>query len=154
MDFKEVQSFIKFVTKSGASEVSLETEEYKITVKSGSDQPPVIATPQAPPVITTIPSPPSPESPAEESEPEDEYAHCTTVTSPMIGTFYRKPSPDKPSFAEIGGHINVGDTICIIEAIKLFNEIESEISGKIVKVLVDDMTPVEFGQPLFLVDPF
>jgi acetyl-CoA carboxylase biotin carboxyl carrier protein len=151
MDFKEVQNFIKFVTKSGASEVSLETEDYKITVKSGSEQ---TAVHTAPPVATQIPISPSQEKVVnEEKETEDEFAHCSTITSPMIGTFYRKPSPDKPSFAEIGSHINVGDTICIIEAMKLFNEIESEVSGKIVKVLADDMTPVEFGQPLFLVDP-
>lgn len=151
MDFKEVQNFIKFVTKSGASEVSLETEDYKITVKSGSEQTAVYT---APPVASQIPISPSQEKVVnEEKETEDEFAHCSTVTSPMIGTFYRKPSPDKPSFAEIGSHVNVGDTICIIEAMKLFNEIESEVSGKIVKVLADDMTPVEFGQPLFLVDP-
>jgi acetyl-CoA carboxylase biotin carboxyl carrier protein len=151
MDFKEVQNFIKFVTKSGASEVSLETEDYKITVKSGIEQTAVYATP---PVATQIPISSSQEKVVnEEKETEDEFAHCSTITSPMIGTFYRKPSPDKPSFAEIGSHINVGDTICIIEAMKLFNEIESEVSGKIVKVLSDDMTPVEFGQPLFLVDP-
>jgi len=151
MDFKEVQNFIKFVTKSGASEVSLETEDYKITVKSGSEQTAVYT---APPVASRIPISPSQEKVVnEEKETEDEFAHCSTMTSPMIGTFYRKPSPDKPSFAEIGSHINVGDTICIIEAMKLFNEIESEVSGKIVKVLADDMTPVEFGQPLFLVDP-
>ncbi len=151
MDFKEVQNFIKFVTKSGASEVSLETEDYKITVKSGSEQTAVYT---APPVATQIPISPSQEKVVnQEKEIEDEFAHCSTITSPMIGTFYRKPSPDKPSFAEIGSHVNVGDTICIIEAMKLFNEIESEVSGKIVKVLADDMTPVEFGQPLFLVDP-
>ena len=151
MDFKEVQNFIKFVTKSGASEVSLETEDYKITVKSGSEQ---TAVHTAPPVATQIPISPSQEKVVnEEKETDDEVAHCSTITSPMIGTFYRKPSPDKPSFAEIGSHITVGDTICIIEAMKLFNEIESEVSGKIVKVLSDDMTPVEFGQPLFLVDP-
>jgi len=151
MDFKEVQNFIKFVTKSGASEVSLETEDYKITVKSGSEQTAVYT---APPVASRIPISPSQEKVVnEEKETEDEFAHCSTITSPMIGTFYRKPSPDKPSFAEIGSHVNVGDTICIIEAMKLFNEIESEVSGKIVKVLADDMTPVEFGQPLFLVDP-
>jgi acetyl-CoA carboxylase biotin carboxyl carrier protein len=120
-------------------------------VKSGSEQTAVYA---APPVATQIPISPSQEKVVnEEKETEDEFAHCSIITSPMIGTFYRKPSPEKPSFAEIGSHINVGDTICIIEAMKLFNEIESEVSGKIVKVLSDDMTPVEFGQPLFLVDP-
>jgi|TARA_B110000444_G_scaffold258924_1_gene301172 acetyl-CoA carboxylase biotin carboxyl carrier protein len=151
MDFKEVQNFIKFVTKSGASEVSLETEDYKITVKTGGDQTTVYA---APPVAAPISIAPTPEKVLnEEKENEDEFAHCSTITSPMIGTFYRKPSPDKPSFAEIGTHVNIGDTICIIEAMKLFNEIESEVSGKIVKVLADDMTPVEFGQPLFLIDP-
>tara|TARA_B100000768_G_scaffold175563_1_gene187141 strand:- start:2845 stop:3303 length:459 start_codon:yes stop_codon:yes gene_type:complete len=151
MDFKEVQNFIKFVTKSGASEVSLETGEYKITVKSGGEQTAVYT---APPVAIPAPIAPSPEKVVnEEKEIEDEFAHCLTITSPMIGTFYRKSSPDKPSFVEIGSHVNVGDTICIIEAMKLFNEIESEVSGKIVKVLADDITPVEFGQPLFLVDP-
>ncbi len=149
MDFKEVQNFIKFVTKSGASEVSLETEDYKITVKSGG-QPVVYASPAVIPIS-------GPESQGkleiEKKEVIDEYAHCLTITSPMIGTFYRKPSPDKPLFAEIGSQVNIGDTICIIEAMKLFNEIESEVSGKIVKVLADDITPVEFGQPLFLVDP-
>ena len=109
MDFKEVQNFIKFVTKSGASEVSLETEDYKITVKSGSEQTSVYT---VPPVATQIPISPSQEKVVnEEKEIEDEFAHCSTITSPMIGTFYRKPSPDKPSFAEIGSHVNVGDTL-------------------------------------------
>jgi len=99
------------------------------------------------PVVAEAPAPAAPVASS------DENANYLTIKSPIIGTFYRKPSPDKPSFVEVGASINTGDTVCVIEAMKLFNEIESEISGKIVKVLVEDSTPVEFDQPLFLVDP-
>ena len=158
MDIKEIQNLIKFVAKSGASEVSLEMDDVKITIKTGDGKsagesttivqqmPPVVAQHQlqaAAPVAET----PAPEKPAAEN---DNYI---TVKSPIIGTFYRKPSPDKPMFAEVGQQINEGDVLCVIEAMKLFNEIESEVSGKIVKVLVDDSSPVEFEQPLFLIDP-
>ena len=158
MDVKEIQNLIKFVAKSGASEVKLEMEDVKITIKTGASktettivqaaspmaQMPVQA---AAPVTTEAPVPAAP------AANTDENANYLTVKSPIIGTFYRKPSPDKPSFVEVGDTINAGDTVCVIEAMKLFNEIESEISGKIVKVLVDDSSPVEFDQPLFLVDP-
>jgi acetyl-CoA carboxylase biotin carboxyl carrier protein len=163
MDIKEIQSLIKFVAKSGASEVKLEMEDIKITIKTGSETPettiiqaPVAATPQ---MIATQPVPVAqPTAPAasttsaNETTTEDDSKYIT-IKSPIIGTFYRKPSPDKPNFAEVGSEVKVGDTVCVIEAMKLFNEIESEISGKVVKVLVDDSSPVEFDQPLFLVDP-
>jgi acetyl-CoA carboxylase biotin carboxyl carrier protein len=156
MDIKEIQNLIKFVAKSGASEVKLEMEDIKITIKTGSETTevtytqaaPVQAIPQVAPVQTTDEAPAAPI--ASNTEDNSKYV---TIKSPIIGTLYRKPSPDKPLFVEVGSEIKVGDTVCIIEAMKLFNEIESEISGTIVKVLIDDSSPVEFDQPLFLVDP-
>ncbi|CAL2077202.1 acetyl-CoA carboxylase biotin carboxyl carrier protein [Tenacibaculum sp. 190524A02b] len=160
MDIKEIQSLIKFVAKSGASEVKLEMEDVKITIKTGSSTPETTiiqaAAPvaQAPQMIAQAPvaqPAATPATPATETNDDD--SKYLTIKSPIIGTFYRKPSPDKPSFVEVGSTVKSGDTVCVIEAMKLFNEIESEISGKIVKVLVDDSSPVEFDQPLFLVDP-
>lgn len=156
MDIKEIQNLIKFVAKSGASEVKLEMEDIKITIKTGSGKTettivqaaPMAAAPQAP--VSAAPQATETAAPAKVESDDSKYI---TVKSPIIGTFYRKPAPDKPSFVEVGTDISVGDTVCVIEAMKLFNEIESEISGKIVKVLVDDSSPVEFDQPLFLVDP-
>lgn len=159
MDLKDIQNLIKFVAKSGASEVKLETDDVKITIKTGSDtettivqqmpmaaQMPQMAMPtQAQPAVATTPV-------VEKAAPAEDSKYIT-VKSPIIGTFYRKPSPDKPLFVEVGQTIAEGDVLCIIEAMKLFNEIESEVSGKVVKILVDDASPVEFDQPLFLVDP-
>jgi acetyl-CoA carboxylase biotin carboxyl carrier protein len=155
MELKDIQNLIKFVVKSGASEVKLETPDYKISVKTGSDsgQPtmqyaplsPTAASPQTVPAVAEKPSSPS-------AEPTDSSKYVT-VKSPMIGTAYLKPSPDKSNFTEVGRRVAEGDVLCIIEAMKLFNEIESEVSGTIVKILVDDASPVEFDQPLFLVDP-
>ncbi|MHB0755505.1 acetyl-CoA carboxylase biotin carboxyl carrier protein [Polaribacter sp. M15] len=156
MDIKEIQNLIKFVAKSGASEVKLEMEDVKITIRTGSGKTEttiVQAAPvQAAPQPTPVPNTPVASAPAAKSN-EVDNSKLVEVKSPIIGTFYRKPSPDKPSFVEVGSTINAGDTVCVIEAMKLFNEIESEVSGKIVKVLVDDSSPVEFDQPLFLVDP-
>ena len=166
MDLKEIQNLIKFVAKSGASEVKLEMDDVKITIKTASDdskettivqQIPVgnaIPSQPAAPVIPAQPAAPAatPAAPAETSASEDNSKYIT-IKSPIIGTLYRKPSPDKPTFVEVGDSIKEGDVLCIIEAMKLFNEIESEVSGKIVKVLVDDSSPVEFDQPLFLIDP-
>ena len=161
MDIKEIQNLIKFVAKSGASEVKLEMEDVKITIKTGASKTettivqanPMVGVPQ----MQTPLAPAQAEAPAAAQAPaassDDENSKFITVNSPIIGTFYRKPAPDKPNFAEVGQSIKVGDTVCVIEAMKLFNEIESEVSGKIVKVLVDDSSPVEFDQPLFLVDP-
>ena len=159
MDLKEIQNLIRFVAKSGASEVKLETGDVKITIKTGQDsettivqQMPVAAAPVMPTVATpSVPAQPVVEA-AQPAASTDESKYLT-IKSPIIGTFYRKPSPDKPMFAEVGQTIAEGDVLCIIEAMKLFNEIESEVSGKIVKILVDDSSPVEFDQPLFLVDP-
>ncbi|MDN3723046.1 acetyl-CoA carboxylase biotin carboxyl carrier protein [Aequorivita sp. SDUM287046] len=160
MDLKDIQNLIKFVAKSGASEVKLETEDIKITIKTGSEndrgettyiqQIPTMAQPQmqAQPQAAVAPQ----QSTAVEETPATDSKYIT-IKSPIIGTFYRKPAPDKPVFIEVGSNIKTGDVLCVIEAMKLFNEIESEVSGKIVKILVDDSSPVEFDQPLFLVDP-
>ena len=163
MELKDIQNLIKFVAKSGASEVKLEMGEVKITIRTGKDdrtEPtyvqhmPAVA-PVQPQVIAAAPveaAPAPAAAPAEPAESSDDSKYIT-VKSPIIGTFYRKPSPDKPVFKEVGDSVAPGDVMCVIEAMKLFNEIESEVSGKIVKILVDDATPVEFDQPLFLVDP-
>ena len=156
MKLKEIQNLIKFVARSGASEVSLEMEDVKITIKTSDSSTPIvvqepIVVPQQQ-VITSAPSTPQVvDSTPEPSSEED--SNLITIKSPIIGTFYRKPSPDKPSFVEVGDVISEGSVLCVIEAMKLFNDIESEVSGKIVKILVDDTSPVEFDQPLFLVDP-
>lgn len=155
MNIKDIQQLIKFVAKSGVSEVKIESKDLKIAIKTGSgDKPIVYSHPQAiipqtnPPINQEI----NTES-ATEMENDSEESNLITIKSPIIGTFYRKPSPDKANFIEIGDSITEGDVLCVIEAMKLFNEIESEYSGKIVKILVDDASPVEFDQPLFLVDP-
>jgi acetyl-CoA carboxylase biotin carboxyl carrier protein len=160
MDIKEIQNLIRFVAKSGAHEVKLEMEDIKITIKTAADN--VLpesqtivqhlpATPAAPVAVVETETP----APAQEaaSASADTDANLITVKSPIIGTFYRKASPDKPAFVEVGADVKQGDVLCVIEAMKLFNEIESEMSGKIVKILVDDASPVEFDQPLFLIDP-
>ncbi len=161
MDIKEIQSLIKFVAKSGASEVKLEMEDLKITIRTGSHTPSPETTivqqiPVAQPPVAQAPVPVA-EAPAaastEQKEVDADDSKYITIKSPIIGTFYRKPSPDKPPFVEVGKIINKGDVLCVIEAMKLFNDIESEVSGKIVKILVEDSSPVEFDQPLFLVDP-
>ncbi|MCM8569713.1 acetyl-CoA carboxylase biotin carboxyl carrier protein [Gramella jeungdoensis] len=167
MDLKEIQNLIKFVAKSGASEVKLETGDVKITIKTGSDEKETTIVQQVP-VGQQMPQqmPAQPQAPAPAPQPQEKEStpkeskdtsaddsKYITVKSPIIGTFYRKPSPDKPAFVETGDSVKEGDVLCVIEAMKLFNEIESEVSGKIVKVLVEDSSPVEFDQPLFLVDP-
>lgn len=163
MNLNDIQDLIKFVAKSGVTEVEIEQKDFKITIKSESkkvDAPiyvqataPVMAAPQvaapAPQVAAPATAPATPATPA----PASDDSKYITVKSPMIGTFYRSSGPDKDPFVSVGQSINKGDTICIIEAMKLFNEIEAELSGKIVKVLVDDASPVEYDQPLFLVDP-
>lgn len=162
MDIKEIQSLIKFVAKSGASEVKLEMEDIKITIRTGSTSATPETTivqqiPMAQAPVAAAPAPvqeaPAPAAPAADKPAAEDDSKYITIKSPIIGTFYRKPSPDKPAFVEVGSDIKQGDVLCVIEAMKLFNDIESEVSGKIVKVLVDDSSPVEFDQPLFLVDP-
>lgn len=163
MNFKEIQDLIKFVAKSGVSEVELEQKDFKITIKTSKEvemekqiivqaaapAPAAIAAP-APVVAAPAPAAAAPAAPAPAADDDSKYI---TVKSPMIGTFYRSPGPDKDAFVSVGDSFSKGDTVCIIEAMKLFNEIEAEVSGKIVKVLVDDASPVEYDQPLFLVDP-
>ena len=162
MEIKEIQNLIKFVAKSGAHEVKLETDDFKITIKTNAEAP-------ASETQTTIQTEPSVlvqvpqtavdanelDAPAKKgSEPaKDLTDYRITIKSPMIGTFYRKSSPDKDVFIEVGDSVKEGDVLCVVEAMKLFNEIESEVSGKIVKILLDDSSPVEFDQPLFLVEP-
>jgi acetyl-CoA carboxylase biotin carboxyl carrier protein len=157
MDLKEIQNLIKFVANSGVAEVKLEMDDVKITIRttlegnvSEATYVQMPAQPALQPVAVPQQIAPAPVTP---TAPATENSNYITVKSPMIGTFYRKPSPDKPMFVEVGSTVAKGDVLCVIEAMKLFNEIESEVSGKIVKILVDDMSPVEYDQPLFLVDP-
>ena len=169
MKLSEIQDLIKFVSRSGVNEVEIENKDFKIKIKSDymakkkSNVPPdqviqqvpiMQGAPMAQPVVQQVAAVvAAPVAPIEEKAAPVEDANYITIKSQMIGTFYRSPSPDKPAFKEVGDMVKEGDTICVIEAMKLFNEIESEVTGKIVKVLVDDSTPVEFDQPLFLVEP-
>ena len=162
MRMKEIQNLIKFVAKSGASEVMLEMEKLKLTIKTGTSgtkaevqqSNPVVSQPTvAPPAPVAIEPTPVAPPPVKTDDSSGDDSKYIQIKSPIIGTFYRKPSPDKPAFVEVGDKVSEGNVLCVIEAMKLFNEIESEISGTIVKVLVEDSTPVEFDQPLFLVDP-
>jgi len=165
MNIKEIQDLIKFVAKSGVSEVEIEQKDFKLTIKAEDKSakeerqiivqaaaPAQIAAPAPAPAAPAAPAPAAPAAPAT-SEATSDDSKYVTIKSPMIGTFYRSPGPDKDAFVSVGDTISNGSTVCIIEAMKLFNEIEAEVSGKIVKVLVDDATPVEYDQPLFLVDP-
>ena len=159
MDIKDIQNLIKFVSKAEVSEVKYKTKDFEITIKiplAGSEvnyaQPAIYHT--APQSAASAPvAAPVSSAPAEKTEAASDDSKFVTIKSPMIGTFYRKPSPDKDVFANVGDEVSVGKVVCVIEAMKLFNQIESEVSGKIVKILVDDATPVEYDQPLFLVDP-
>lgn len=167
MDFKQIQELVRLVNKSSISELSIEQDKFKITIKRehGAEhiqvlpaeayQVPLAAMPAAVPAPQSAPAPAQQEmpvtlQPAAESQPK---SNQVVIKSPMIGTFYRSAGPDKPLFVNVGDSVEPGKVVCIIEAMKLFNEIESEVSGKIVKVLVEDASPVEFDQPLFLVEP-
>jgi acetyl-CoA carboxylase biotin carboxyl carrier protein len=158
MNLNEIQDLIKFVAKSGVTEVEIERKDFKITIKAEAklkaDQQIIVqaAAPAALPVAPVAAPAPAP-APAQAATPSAEESNYITIKSPMIGTFYRSSGPDKEPFVNVGDSVAKGSTICIIEAMKLFNEIESEVSGKIVKVLVDDASPVEYDQPLFLVEP-
>ncbi|MCC6287197.1 MAG: acetyl-CoA carboxylase biotin carboxyl carrier protein [Chitinophagaceae bacterium] len=160
MDFKQIQELIKIINKSNIGEITLEEKDFKITIKQKEDHiTQVVSSPSAvlPTYVSEAAARPAAaqETAAEKAKPaaEPKAENLITIKSPMIGTFYRRPSPDKPIFAEVGDDVNPGKVVCIIEAMKLFNEIESEVSGKIVKILVDDASPVEYDQPLFLVEP-
>ena len=161
MDIKQIQELIKFVHKSGVNEVSIEEKDFKITIKTNQAPTVVNATiPAAAPVPAAAPAAPAPTpapaaapAPAPVAAPAADDSKYITIKSPMIGTFYRSSSPDKPVFVNVGDEIKQGQVLCIVEAMKLFNEIESEVSGRIVKVLVDNASPIEYDQPLFLVEP-
>jgi acetyl-CoA carboxylase biotin carboxyl carrier protein len=159
MDIKEIQDLIKLINKSNIGELNIERGDFKLNIKQKEEKvmtvsamPQQVVMQAAPAQIQAAPASPasSAASPAATPEKED---NLVVVKSPMIGTFYRRPGPDKPIFAEVGDEVSVGKVLCIIEAMKLFNEIESEVAGRIVKILVDDASPVEYDQPLFLVDP-
>lgn len=155
MDFKQIQELIKMINKSNIGEVTIEQKDFKVTIKQKEDQ--ITQVVSAAP-ISYAPAPvaqaaPAASAPAAAGKPAEVASNLITIKSPMIGTFYRKAGPDKPTFVEPGTEVAPGKVVCIIEAMKLFNEIESEVSGKIVKILVDDATPVEYDQPLFLVEP-
>ena len=160
MNFKQIQQLIKFVSKTDVAEVNIENNNFKINIKGSKSK---VNEASAPIVQQSVPIPiqtpqtvvaPTPISQPDKIEDSvssnDSYK---TIKSPIIGTFYRKPSPDKDVFVNVGDTVNEGDTLCVIEAMKLFNEIESDFSGKIVKILVEDASPVEFDQPLFLIEP-
>jgi acetyl-CoA carboxylase biotin carboxyl carrier protein len=161
MDFKQIQELIRLINKSNIGEITVEEKGFKITIKQKQEniQQVLTAAPvYAPQPVQQLPPPASASgaAAAEKTKPAAEAAassNLITIKSPMIGTFYRRASPDKPLFVEVGDEITPGKVVCIIEAMKLFNEIESEISGKVVKVLVDDASPVEYDQPLYLVEP-
>jgi acetyl-CoA carboxylase biotin carboxyl carrier protein len=163
MDLKQIHELIKIINKSNIGEISIEDKDGKVTIKQKEEQIVTVAAPQQTPQQVFQVTPPAAASqtsqqttsapPANNSGGTPKQDNLITIKSPMIGTFYRKPSPDKPNFVESGTEITPGKVVCIIEAMKLFNEIESEVSGTIVKILVDDNSPVEYDQPLFLVEP-
>ena len=160
MNLSQIQDLIKFVAKSGVSEVEIEQKDFKITIKTpaGKKEVQVIAAPAPayappPPAPVAAPAPAAPAAPAPAAAAPAADSKYVTIKAPMIGTFYRAAGPGKPVFVNVGDEVKPGKPICIIEAMKLFNEIESDVAGKIVKVLVDDAKPVEYDQPLFLVDP-
>ena len=155
MDIKDLQNLIKFVSKADVAGVKYKTKDFEINITNHTFGT-VVTTPQmtqVQPVVNTAPvAQPEPEVSAHSAEPSDNGKYIT-IKSPIIGTFYRKPAPDKEPFVSVGSEITEGTVVCVVEAMKLFNQIESEVSGKIVKILVDDASPVEYDQPLFLVDP-
>ncbi|HVF81287.1 MAG TPA: acetyl-CoA carboxylase biotin carboxyl carrier protein [Flavisolibacter sp.] len=166
MDFKQIQELINLVNNSNLGEVTIEQKDFRLTIKQKEENVTQVMAPAMPmqqqqPAQQPIQSQSSPSTAAGSSQASAESSASTTSTSsnlitiksPMIGTFYRRPSPDKPNFVEIGDEVSTGKVVCIIEAMKLFNEIESEVSGKVVKILVQDSSPVEYDQPLYLVEP-
>ena len=161
MDFRQIQDLIKMINKSNIGELTIEEKDFKITIKQKKDEKQVAYAPAPQSFQVPVYAPPASPAGAGESRAAEEGPsagsqkadNLITIKSPMIGTFYRRPSPDKPIFAEVGDEVAPGKVVCIIEAMKLFNEIESEVSGRIVKILVEDASPVEYDQPLFLVEP-
>lgn len=161
MKVKEIQDLLDFIAKSGLAEVHLETDQFKLEVKKYPEvsassfvhQAPVVQTQAPAPTVASTQIAQEPVPTKTEAQTPEAGQNLITIKSPMIGTFYRSPNPESPSFVNVGDEIKVGQAVCIIEAMKLFNEIESEIAGKVVKILVENATPVEYDQPLFLVEP-
>ena len=160
MELKEIKELIKLVSESGVSEVEVERGDFKVSIKKVEEKTTIIQQAAAPVVQAIAPAAPvapapvnTTHTPAVTSAPAPAASNLITIKSPMIGTYYKTPSPDKPAFVNVGDEIKVGQVLCIVEAMKLFNEIESEVSGKIVKILVENASPVEYDQPLFLVEP-
>ena len=161
MELKEIQALIKFVSQNGVDEVEINRKDFKLHIKKNTTQvtaqvtaPAAVQTIAAPAPVPIAPAPASTAAPVANAEtPVESNSNLVEIKSPMVGTFYRAANPESPSFANVGDDVNPGKVVCIIEAMKLFNEIESEVKGKIVKVLVDNATPVEYDQPLFLVEP-
>jgi acetyl-CoA carboxylase biotin carboxyl carrier protein len=163
MDFKQIQELIKMINKSNIGELTIEQKDFRVTIRQKEEQVTQVVTAASAPAPVYAPPPPPASSGAtsgasaggaDKARPvEASGGNLITIKSPMIGTFYRRPSPDKPNLVDVGSEITPGKVVCIIEAMKLFNEIESEVKGKVVKVLVEDASPVEYDQPLFLVEP-
>ncbi|MDB4448294.1 acetyl-CoA carboxylase biotin carboxyl carrier protein [Roseivirga sp.] len=153
MNPKEIKNMIDFIAKSGLAEVNIETEEFKIEVKRSAETTMVASTPALAPATVAVAPAPAAETPQAAAPALDDTSKYIEIKSPMIGTFYRAPKPEDPPFMNVGDSVSAGQRVGIIEAMKLFNEIDSEISGTIVKVLVENASPVEYDQPLFLVDP-
>ena len=157
MDFRQIQDLIKMINKSNIGEVSIEQKDFKITIRQKEEKVVTVAAAPVQQMALPVASPVIPATPAAASGPAPAPAtkadNLITINSPMIGTFYRRSGPDKPLFVEVGDEVSTGKVVCIIEAMKLFNEIESEVAGRIVKILVEDASPVEYDQPLFLVEP-
>ena len=154
MKAKEIKDLIDFISATGLEEVNIETEEFKVSVKRSQDAPTGSVTVAAPaPIAAPAPTPAAAPAAAPEAAPTPAASNTVTIKSPMIGTFYRSANPESAPFVSVGDEVTAGKTVCIIEAMKLFNEIESDVSGKIVKVLVDNSSPVEYDQPLFEVEP-
>lgn len=155
MDIKDLQNLIKFVSKADVAGVKYKTKDFEINITNHTFGT-VVTTPQmtqVQPVVNAAPVAQSEQESSANSAESAENGKYITIKSPIIGTFYRKPAPDKDPFVSVGSEITEGTVVCVVEAMKLFNQIESEVSGKIVKILVDDASPVEYDQPLFLVDP-
>jgi len=155
MELKEIKELIKLVSESDVSEVEVERGDFKVSIKKVEEKTTIIQQAAAPTVQAYVPAAPVASEPAAPAAPVHTPAasNLITIKSPMIGTYYKTPSPDKPAFVNVGDEIKVGQVLCIVEAMKLFNEIESEVAGRIVKILVENSSPVEYDQPLFLVEP-
>jgi acetyl-CoA carboxylase biotin carboxyl carrier protein len=155
MELKEIKELIKLVSESDVSEVEVERGDFKVSIKKVEEKTTIIQQAAAPTVQAYVPATPVASAPAAPAAPVHTpvASNLITIKSPMIGTYYKTPSPDKPAFVNVGDEIKVGQVLCIVEAMKLFNEIESEVAGRIVKILVENSSPVEYDQPLFLVEP-